>query len=249
MMRAAPRPVPPPVAAPQPARRIASALIVEDHPLFCDALAITLQMLGGFTSLRTATSIEACVEELRRGPAPDVVLLDLNLPDADGLDGLMRVRRAAGEAAVLIVSSLTDPAIVSAALELGAAGYVPKHSQRHVFQTALQHVAEGRVYLPEGFMPAAAPARRAERQAIDRLAELTPQQARILGYLCDGLLNKQIAYELSIAEATVKAHVTVIMRKLDVQSRTQAVLVAQAARFDWLGARTDPKAAASDRRD
>lgn len=227
----------PPQEAPQ-ARRITSALIVEDHPLFCDALSITLQIVAGIGNLRCADSIEACLAMLEDGPRPDVIFLDLNLPDVEGLDGLVRVRKAAGDAAILIVSSLTSPAIVTAAMECGASGYVPKHSQRHVFQAALEAIAAGRTWLPEDFVPAGKGGPADPQPAPHtRLESLTPQQLRILALLSDGLLNKQIAHELSIAESTVKAHVTVIMRKLGVQTRTQAVLAAQAARFDRLATR------------
>jgi DNA-binding NarL/FixJ family response regulator len=217
---------------PRADRRIAEAMIVEDHPLFCDALSITLQMVAGVTGVRTADSLATALAHLQGGLRPDIILLDLNLPDVDGLDGLMRVSKAAQGAPVLIVSSITDPRTIAAALRAGAAGYVPKHSQRQVFQEAFRTVAAGGVYLPEGFvLPEGA---EGEDGALGRLSSLTAQQARILSLICDGKLNKQIAWELSIAETTVKAHVTAIMRKLGVQSRTQAVLIAQQARFDTL---------------
>lgn len=218
-----------------PTRTIASVLIVEDHPLFCDALSITLQIVGGISSVRTTSSIGDCLRQLAIGPQPDAVFLDLNLPDADGLDGLLKVRKAAPDAVMLIVSSLTSPAIVNAAIDFGASGYVPKHSQRQVFQDALARIARGEIYLPEGFVAPDGP--RPLAQTRDRLESLTRQQSRILSLISEGKLNKQIAHDLDIAESTVKAHVTVIMRKLGVQTRTQAVLAAQAARFDSLGAR------------
>lgn len=223
--------------AAKPPRRIASVLIVEDHPLFCDALSITLQIVGGITSVQTTNSIGECLARLAEGTQPDAIFLDLNLPDTDGLDGLLQVRKAAPGAALLIVSSLTSPAIVTAALEFGASGYVPKHSQRQTFQEALERISRGEVYLPEGFvLNDPAPARQLAPTR-ERLESLTPQQARILSLVSEGKLNKQIAHELSIAESTVKAHITVIMRKLGVQTRTQAVLAAQAAKFDSLAAR------------
>lgn len=224
-----------PSQPPSSPRAIASVLIVEDHPLFSDALSITLQIVGGISSVRTTSSIAECLRQLALGPQPDAVFLDLNLPDADGLDGLLKVRKAAPDAALLIVSSLTSPAIVNAAIEFGASGYVPKHSQRQVFQDALACIARGEVYLPQSF--AMSEVAKPLSLTRDRLESLTGQQSRILALISEGKLNKQIAHELDIAESTVKAHVTVIMRKLGVQTRTQAVLAAQAARFDSLAAR------------
>jgi DNA-binding NarL/FixJ family response regulator len=224
--------------APQDGRRpqapIASALIIEDHPLFSDALAITLQSLIGIDAVKTAGSLEAALERLDAGPGPDIVLLDLNLPDVEGLDGLVRLKQAVGATPVLIVSSISEERTIAAALRAGAAGYVPKHSQRTVFAAAFETVARGEVFLPEGIVVPDQTGTQGCDDALRRLASLTPQQARILALICDGKLNKQIAWELSIAETTVKAHVTAIMRKLGVQSRTQAVLVAQETRFDTL---------------
>ncbi|MBY5986328.1 LuxR C-terminal-related transcriptional regulator [Roseovarius atlanticus] len=217
-------------------RTISSALIVEDHPLFCDALMLTLQLVADIHSVRTAHSIADCLAALESGARPDVILLDLNLPDSDGLDSLLRVRNAAGEADILIVSSITDSKIIGAAIEVGAAGYVPKHSQRAVFQAALRTISEGRTFLPEGFIVNVSKSPGDEPTPLERLQNLTEQQARILRLICQGKLNKQIAFDLSISEATVKAHVTVMMRKLGVQNRTQAVLIAQTAKFDNLSA-------------
>jgi len=208
---------------------IARALIVDDHPLFCDALALTLRALAGVGEVETAHALEAALARIEAGPAPDLVLLDLDLPDVEGLEGLLRLRAAAPALPVLVVSSMADARLIQAALAAGAAGFVPKHSGREAFRAALAALAEGRCYLPEGFVPSDQNSE--AQEAIARLAQLTRQQSRILQLLCQGRLNKQIAWELSIAETTVKAHVTAIMRKLGVQSRTQAVLIAQQARF------------------
>ena len=134
---------------------------------------------------------------------------------------------------VVVVSSLDDNRVIGAALKAGAAGFVPKHSHREVFRAAFDALRDGQGYVPEGFVAQADPNAPASQRedAIQRLGLLTRQQAKILQLICEGMLNKQIAYELSIAETTVKAHVTAIMRKLGVQSRTQAVLIAREASF------------------
>ena len=207
------------------------ALIIDDHPLFCDALELTLSALDDFTEVVTANCMEAGLQVLadKGRNAPALILLDLNLPDVSGLDGLIRIKRAADTSPVVIVSSMTDNAIIHGAIAAGASGFVPKHSGRAVFKEALAEIAGGGVYKPAGFVESA----KGDdlEQVLVRLSSLTNQQGRILELICEGKLNKQIAFDLSIAEGTVKAHVTAIMRKLGVQRRTQAVLVAQQARF------------------
>ena len=211
-----------------------SAIIIDDHPLVCDALSMTLRHTVGIGQVSTAGTLDDALDQIAKGARPDVIVLDLNLPDVQGLDGLVRLRTAAGAIPVVVVSSMTDARVIASALRSGAQGFVPKHSQREVFRDAFETIAAGRIYTPAGYVAvregAAAPRSESE-EALRRLALLTPQQARILQLLCEGKLNKQIAFDLSIAETTVKAHVTAIMRKLGVQSRTQAVLLAQHTNF------------------
>lgn len=203
-------------------------LVIDDHPLFSDALVLTLKSIGEYTDICTAETVTEALAIVAERGAPKTILLDLDLPDVKGLDGLTRVRSAADTAAVLIVSSVTDNRIIRNALDAGAFGFVPKHSSRKVIRDALAAIEAGQEYLPEGYVEPSQCENFSDASA--RLASLTNQQARILDLICEGKLNKQIAYELSIAEATVKAHMTAIMRKLGVQSRTQAVLAAQQAR-------------------
>lgn len=210
-------------------RPLQRALIVDDHPLFCDALSMTLKVVAGLQTVETAGSLEEATVRLDRGPQPDLVLLDLNLPDVDGLDGLVRLRLVAPQVPVLVVSSLADPRIMRAALRAGAMGFVPKNAHRDTYRAALEAVRAERPFLPDGVQTEGSSS--ASEEAIARLGLLTRQQARILQLICEGKLNKQIAYELAIAETTVKAHVTAIMRKLGVLSRTQAVLIAKEASF------------------
>jgi DNA-binding NarL/FixJ family response regulator len=213
-----------------PRERVAHVMVVDDHPLFCEALAMTLTGALGVRSVTTATCLADALSKLRAGDAPEAVLLDLNLPDVAGLDGLLRLKAAAPGVPVLVVSSMQDSRIITSAMAAGAAGFIPKHSAREVFVDAFARIMAGDTFTPEGYMPPQG-ARVAPPDSAARLAELTGQQTRILDLVCQGKLNKQIAYDLSIAETTVKAHVTAILRKLGAQSRTQAVLIATKASF------------------
>ena len=214
----------------------ASALIVDDHPLFCDALSMTLKTVAGIEQIETASLLGDALAALAAGMQPDVIVLDLNLPDVNGLDGLIRLRSAAGPIPIVVVSSMADNRMVSSVMRAGAKGFVPKHSQRSVFRQAFDALARDQIFLPEGFVDVANAEHPSNQRndALSRMTTLTNQQARILQLICEGKLNKQIAYDLSIAETTVKAHVTAIMRKLGVQSRTQAVLIAGEASFSNL---------------
>ncbi|KCV83341.1 LuxR family transcriptional regulator [Actibacterium atlanticum] len=207
-----------------------TALIVDDHPLFCDALSMTLQAVAPIEKIHTASCLNDALEHIAQHGSPDLVVLDLNLPDVNGLDGLIRLRRAA-KAPVVVVSSMADNRIISSVIHAGASGFVPKHSQRDVFQSAIETLTRSETFIPKGYVLLENDTAAAADDAVSRLESLTNQQARILQLICEGKLNKQIAYDLSIAETTVKAHVTAIMRKLGVQSRTQAVLLAKETSF------------------
>ncbi|MBD3678600.1 MAG: response regulator transcription factor [Rhodobacteraceae bacterium] len=215
-------------------RTLNSAMIVDDHPLFCDALSMTMRAAVGIEEIRTAATLEEGISRLEDGFDPDVILLDLNLPDVSGLDGLVRLKSVAQDTPIVVVSSMSDERVLEAARRAGASGFVPKHSQRETFRAAFDEIAAGRPHFPHDYSASDS----AETggvanpdEALHRLGQLTRQQAKILQLICLGKLNKQIAYDLSIAETTVKAHVTAIMRKLGVQSRTQAVLIAKEASF------------------
>ncbi|WP_428336906.1 response regulator [Paenirhodobacter sp.] len=218
-----------------PRSEFRSALIVEDHPLFCDALAMTLQAVAGIEAIAHADRLSEALAlisgEAGQGSLPDVVVLDLNLPDVNGLEGLMALRQAAPDLPIVVVSSIDEPRVIRSAILAGAAGFVPKHSRRELFRAAFAAIARGEIFVPDASGAAIAEGNgmSAQDEAIRRLSQLTRQQANILEQICAGKMNKQIAYDLSIAETTVKAHVTAIMRKLGVYSRTQAVLLAREA--------------------
>jgi DNA-binding NarL/FixJ family response regulator len=209
-----------------------SALIVDDHPLFCDALSMTLGAVANIRDIQTAANLSDALSLIGTGFSPDLVVLDLNLPDVDGLDGLIRMRNTAS-VPVVVVSSMADNRVITSTIKAGASGFVPKHSKREIFSAAIKSIRQGHIFVPDGFVllddgQLGTPM---QSDILARLATLTNQQARILQLICEGKLNKQIAYDLTIAETTVKAHVTAIMRKLGVQSRTQAVLLAKEASF------------------
>lgn len=207
-----------------------SALIVDDHPLFCDALSMTLQAVSSISRMHTAPNLQHALDLIAQGTLVDLVVLDLNLPDVNGLDGLLRLRNAT-DCPIIVVSSMAENRIISSVVHAGAAGFIPKHSQRDVFNQALETLQRGETFIPSGYTLLEKTDSADKDDAMKRLASLTNQQARILQLICQGKLNKQIAYDLSIAETTVKAHVTAIMRKLGVQSRTQAVLIAKQTSF------------------
>ncbi|TMV09109.1 response regulator transcription factor [Ruegeria sediminis] len=207
-----------------------SALIVDDHPLFCDALSMTLQAVSSINSMHTAPTLQDALDLIAQGASIDLVVLDLNLPDVNGLDGLLRLRNAT-KSPIIVVSSMADNRIMSSVIHAGAKGFIPKHSQRDVFHKALDTLQNGETFIPHGYDLLEEADTADKDDAVMRLGTLTNQQARILQLICEGKLNKQIAYDLSIAETTVKAHVTAIMRKLGVQSRTQAVLIAKQTSF------------------
>lgn len=205
------------------------ALVIDDHPLFCEALEIMLKSIARFNQIKTANSLQSAIDMLAEAEPPRLVILDLNLPDVSGLDGLIRLKRHLEKTPIVVASSITENAVISGAIVAGASGFVPKNSARAVFKEAIEQIERGEIYKPAGYIESSATKER--DNTVTRLSSLTNQQARILELICEGKLNKQIAFDLTIAETTVKAHVTAIMRKLGVQSRTQAVLVAQDARF------------------
>ncbi len=200
-------------------------LIADDHPLFREALKQALA--GGLPGavIGQAGSLDQVRQHLGEDDNCDLVLLDLKMPGAQGLSGLVYLRAQYPNIPVVVVSASDDQAIVQKALDLGAAGFIPKSAGSEAIVAAVNTVLAGGVWAPPGH---------AEDQARDktmdglmrRMASLTAQQIRVLMMLRAGLLNKQIAYELDVSEATVKAHVSAILQKLNVASRTQAVIAA-----------------------
>ena len=202
-------------------------LIADDHPLFRSALRQALRDgLGETVSLSEVGSISELQQRLAERADWDLVLLDLNMPGAYGFSGLAQMRGQYPQIPVILISAQEEPTIARRARDFGASGFIPKSASLEAIQAAVQSVLDGSVCWPPGIDNP--PGMSDEQQQIsERVASLTPQQFRVLTMVCDGLLNKQIAYELDVSEATVKAHVTAIFRKLNVRTHTQAALVLQ----------------------
>ncbi len=195
-------------------------LVVDDHPLFRAALGLALGRAAPGVAVTEADSLSAARAALEAKGRPMLALLDLKLPDVDGFGGLIELRDRLGGAPVAIVSGGEAQSVVAMAMSLGAAGFIPKSAGLDVMVEALACLIAGGVWAPSD-------ADDPLDEVGARIAALTHAQQRVLVGLQRGLLNKQIAYDLGVTEATVKAHLTAIFRKLGVQSRTQAVLLAK----------------------
>jgi DNA-binding NarL/FixJ family response regulator len=209
---------------------IGDVLIVDDHPLMCDALSATLGFAFGLRKVRVASSLGAALANIREEGPPDAVVLDLSLPDAEGVEGVIALRRQAGEALVTVISADFNPGVVSAVIGAGARGYVLKLLPRAKMVEAFSRMWAGETVVPEGY-ETLAPGTDEPAMLARCFASLTPQQMNILRLICQGRPNKIISYELSIAEATVKTHIAAIMSKINVRNRTQAALLASKARI------------------
>ncbi len=197
--------------------------IVDDHPLFRDALRQSLKSALGSLETRVAGSLNELNALLNENDDIDLVLLDLNMPGVQGFSGLLYLRAQYPHLPVAIVSASEEPATIRRAIDFGASGFVPKSQPVEHIRAAVQAVLDGDIWTPPD-IDISDVAASADEDVIARLAKLTPQQVRVLMMLADGLLNKQIAYELGVSEATIKAHVSAILQKLGVDSRTQAVI-------------------------
>ncbi|MES0875188.1 response regulator transcription factor [Sinimarinibacterium thermocellulolyticum] len=203
-----------------------TVVIADDHPLFRSALAQALRKMlpdaelrevADFASLRALVADEAGI---------DLVLLDLQMPGAQGFSSLLFLRSEHPDIPVVIVSGREEPELMRRALDFGAAGYIPKSCSFEQMSEGLREVLAGDIWTPPQ-LAEAPPSTDTDRELAQRIASLSPQQYRVFMMLADGRLNKQIAFELGVMEATVKAHMTAILNKLGFVRRTQAALLAQ----------------------
>lgn len=202
------------------ARRV---IVADDHPLFREALSLALEKALGRVDIVQAGNMDELQQVSNEESSADLVLLDLHMPGVQGFSALVYLRAHHPELPVCVISANNHPKVIHRAMDHGAAAFIHKSASVEQIREALNAVLAGDIWQPDDDGTGAT--RQNELDVAERIGELTPQQFRVLMMLADGLLNKQIAYDLGISEATIKAHVTAIFRKLNVSNRTQAVLL------------------------
>lgn len=208
-------------------------IVADDHPLYRSAIIQVLQNRSDDLDIIEAEDILSLQHALSDNQDADLILLDLHMPGAYGFGALAFVHGLCPDIPVLVVSANEKPEIMQKAIGYGARGFLPKSSDMETIQEAIDRVVAGGQWLPENITPQPAVTTEAdEQQIMAAIGTLTPQQYLVLTMVAQGLLNKQIAYELDVTEATIKAHLTAIFRKLHVRSRTQAVLAVSALHLE-----------------
>lgn len=198
-------------------------IIVDDHPLFRGALSQALSNAFENAEILEAGSLDDVTTRLGTDGDTDLILLDLTMPGVHGVSGLLYLRAEHPEVPVAIVSASDDAATIRQCLDCGASGFIPKSQPVEAIREAIRTIIGGEVWLPPD-VDVRTPVPDETASLVSRLSTLTPQQVRVLMMLGEGLLNKQIAFKLGVSEATIKAHVSAILQKLGVDSRTQAVI-------------------------
>jgi DNA-binding NarL/FixJ family response regulator len=206
-------------------------LIIDDHPLVRDGLRSVIAVTFDGCDIFEAAGLDEAMATLAEQNNFDLILLDLNIPDVKRLDGLKLLRDTYPILPVVMVSGAFDRTVVREALGAGAAGFIPKSMKRSAIVDALHRVVSGEIYMPDA-IGEADPESEQNEAIRTRIDSLTPQQRIVLTHLVHGRLNKQIAHDLSVSMTTVKAHVSAILLKLNVFSRTQAVILANRVQFD-----------------
>ncbi|MBN8432299.1 response regulator transcription factor [Microbulbifer salipaludis] len=217
-------------------------IIADDHPLFRNALRLSIQQNFPDAEIFEACDMQSLQQCVAEHPHCDLLLLDLHMPGAHGFSGLIFLSGQYPELPVMVVSANEKPEIMCRAIDHGACGFLPKSAPVQQITQALQDTLQGEIWLPptvaERYESAGATD---DSEVADVIATLTPQQFRVATMLAEGLLNKQIAYEMQVTEATVKAHLTALFRKLEVNSRTQAVLALSRLDVEAPGQFTPPQ--------
>ncbi|MFC3149422.1 response regulator [Litoribrevibacter euphylliae] len=198
-------------------------LVADDHPLFRAAIKQIMTMQLKDVVIDETDSVSGLQSKLEDNQDADLILLDLHMPGAQGFSALVFLRNHYPDIPVVVISAQEDPVVIARAMQFGAAGFIPKSAEPTTIKTAIETVLDGDLWSPE---PVTNINERSqyEQEMAEKLASLTPSQFKVLVMMNEGLLNKQIAYDLEVSEATIKAHATAIFQKLGVRNRTQAVI-------------------------
>jgi len=199
--------------------------VADDHPLFRNAILEVMKRDYPDSIVAESMDLDSTIKGLEKNDETDLLLLDLHMPGSQDLFGLIMVREKFPSIPVAIISADEDSSTINRAMGHGASGYIPKSCSPQLIHEAVRTMLDGGRWVPEVFRNSLTPVDEEEKDLAAKIATLTPQQYRVLCYLREGWLNKQIGYELGITEATIKAHITAIFRKLGISNRTQAVIM------------------------
>jgi DNA-binding NarL/FixJ family response regulator len=200
----------------------AKAIVADDHPLFRSALKHAVLSVLGDNILESA-SFDETLDLLNTHQNLELVFLDLNMPGNQGLTGLTILRNNYPDVLVVIVSADERPEIIKKAIDFGSSGYIPKSTPLPIISQAVEQILEGQIWVPEDMLNEVKQLNNSQYITFaSRLEKLTPHQLKVLQLMADGLLNKQIAYELQVSESTIKQHVSAVLNKLGFNNRTQA---------------------------
>ena len=199
--------------------------VADDHPLFRNAIFEVIKRHYPDAVVAESMDLDSTISDLEANDETDLLLLDLHMPGSQDLFGLIMVREKFPSIPVAIISADEDTNTINRAMGHGASGYIPKSCSPQIIHEAIHAMLNGGRWVPEGLQNSLTPVDSEEKDLASRIATLTPQQYRVLCYLREGWLNKQIGYEMGVTEATIKAHITAIFRKLGISNRTQAVIM------------------------
>lgn len=200
-------------------------LVADDHPLFREALSGALGPYFENAQILEAGSLDAAMAVLNEYDGIELVLLDLNMPGGEYFNGIITLREQYPNIPIGVVSGSDTVEVVAQVMSLGAQGFIPKVSATREMAQAIVDIIAGKKWLPEGMEEELEKVDDELKLLLQRFRELTPKQIQVLSFLRAGLMNKQIAHEMNVTEATIKAHISAILRKLEINTRTQAVLL------------------------
>ena len=200
-------------------------LVADDRPLFREALSGALEPYFENAQIIQAGSLDDAMAKLNEFDGVELILLDLNMPGGEYFNGLITLREQYPNIPIGVVSGSDTVEVVAQVMSLGAQGFIPKVSQTREIAQAIVDIIGGKKWLPEGMEEELEKVDDELKVLLQRFRELTPKQIQVLSYLRAGLMNKQIAHEMNVTEATIKAHISAILRKLEINTRTQAVLL------------------------